>query len=189
VTQPGVEFPLAHLNNNSAVAFQASVANGTASSGIFLASPTAIVKVVATGDRLPSGETIRFIHSFALNDLGQVAFFAYKKKNKTQPLGLLVATPVTPQISSIKLKRKGGRLELRVNGNAMITNDTVIEIDGVALEATSYPAEFRENGGTTTRVVSRDPRLDELIPAGGSVQVTVFNPLTNRRSAPVPFTR
>ena len=181
--------PLPRLNNNGAVAFKAFVDNGSAPHAIFLASPKAMVKVVAAGDRLPTGETIRLLDSFALNDLGQVAFFAYKKRNKTQPLGLYVATPITPQISSIKLKRKGGRLELRVNGNAMITNDTVIEIDGVALEATSYPAEFRENGGTTTRVVSRDSRLDEMVPAGQTVQVTVYNPLTNRRTAAAAFVR
>ena len=66
---------------------------------------------------------------------------------------------------------------------------TVIEINGVALNALDYPADFREDGGFTTRVISLDARLDQLIAAGQTVQVTVFNSLTNLRSAPFSFTR
>lgn len=152
-----------------------------------------MLKVIAVGDQLSSGETVRFIDSFALNDLGQVAFFAYGKKNKDgdlrDPLGVYIATPLAPQVTSIKLKRKHGLLELRVNGNAMITSDTVIEIDGVSLGAIDYPADFLEDGGTTTRVVSRDSRLEQLIPSGQTVHITVYNSLTNLRSAPKAFTR
>lgn len=100
-----------------------------------------------------------------------------------------MATPVAPAITSIKLKRKRGTLELRVNGNAMITNDTVIEINGAPVDAIDYPSDFRVNGGFTTRVVSRDARLEQLIPAGQTVQLRVFNPLTNLRSIPFAFTR
>jgi hypothetical protein len=183
------EFPIPRINDNSAVVFKAVVTNGSAPAGLFLASPKAIVKVVAIGDQIATGETIRVIDTFALNDLGQVAFFAYGKKDKTKPLGVYVATPVSPQIKKIKLKSKRGVLELRVNGNAMITNDTVIEINGVPLGAIDYPSDFREDGGFTTRVVSRDPRLEQLISSGQTVQVTVFNSLTNRRSEAKAFTR
>jgi hypothetical protein len=71
----------------------------------------------------------------------------------------------------------------------MITNDTVIEIDGVPLGAIDYPSDFRVDGGTTTQVVSRDSRLEQLFPSGQTVQVTVYNSLTNLRSAPRMFMR
>lgn len=182
-------FTLPRVNASGTVAFKVSVLGGDAASGIFLGSTRAMVKVVAVGDQLPTGETIRVIDTFALNDLGQVAFFAYGKKDKTRPLGVYVATPVAPTISSIKLKRKKGSLQLRVNGSAMISNDTVIEINGVPVGAIDYPSDFREDGGTTTQVVSRDARLEQLIPAGQTVQVTVFNSLTNLRSTPMSLTR
>jgi hypothetical protein len=95
------EFPIPRINDNSAVVFKAVVDNGSASSGLFLASTEAVVKVAAVGVQLPAGETIRAIDTFALNDLGQVAFFAYGKKDKTNPLGVYVATPLAPAISSI----------------------------------------------------------------------------------------
>jgi hypothetical protein len=177
------------INDHSAVAFIAKVTNGNSRLAIFLASSRAMLKVVAVGDELPSGETIREIDTFALNDLGQVAFFAYAKKGKQNPLGVYVATPVTPQIKSIKLKRKKGTLELRVNGKGMITNDSVIEINGMSLQEMDYPADFREDGGTITRVISRDPRLQQLIPEAQTVQVTIFNSLTNKRSAATALTR
>ena len=182
-------FTLPRVNVSGSVAFKVSVAEGSAPSAIFLASPSAMVKVVAVGDLLPTGETIRVIDTFALNDLGQVAFFAYGKKDKTKPLGVYLATPPAPAITSIRLKSKKGSLQLRVNGNAMITSDTVIEINGVVLTAIDYPSDFQEDGGFTTRVVSRDARLEQLIPEGQTVQMTVFNSLTNLRSAPVMFTR
>ena len=177
------------INERSVVAFKAKVKDGGSRLGIFLASPKAILKVVAIGDMLPTGEEVREINSFALNDLNQVAFFAGGKKGGKDPIGLYVATPAQPEIKSIKLKRKQGSLELRVNGKAMIANDTIIEINGVALGELSYPAEFKQDGGTTTRVVSRDARLEQLIAPGQSVQVIIYNPLTNLRSTSRSFTR
>ncbi len=179
-------FPTPRINENGTVAFKVRVTDGSASSAIFLASPRAMIKVAAIGDELPSGGKIKEITSFALNDLGQVAFFAEVKNG---PKGVFLASPVAPAISKIKLKRKQGGLELRVDGSGMITSDTVIEINGAALDESSYPESFRENGGTTRRTVSRDSRLEELIPAGQSVQVTLFNRLTNVRSVPVSFSR
>ena len=177
------------INDNSAVAFKAKVKNGNSPLCILLGSPRAMLKVVAVGDELPTGETIKELDTFALNDLGQVAFFAYGKKGKQNPLGVYVATPETPQIKSIKLKRKKGALELRVTGKGMINSDSVIEINGLALRDMDYPADFREDGGTITRVISRDSRLQQLIPEGQTVQVTVFNSLTNKRGAAAALTR
>ncbi len=177
------------INANSAVAFQAKVIDGSSKQGIFLASPKAMLKVVAVGDTIPTGETIREIDTFALNDNSEVAFFAYGRKGHELPLGVFKATPVTPAIKKLKLKRKSGVLELRVIGNSFITNDTTIEINGVALEAMSYPEEAREDGGTTRQLNSRDARLEQLLTPGQTVQVKVFNSLTNRRSDEKAFTR
>lgn len=179
------------INDNGTVALMANVAGDVSTEAVFLASPKAIVKVVAIGDRLPSGEKIRGITSFALNNLGQIAFFANASGSllNPSPLGVFLATPNPPQITSVKLKRKKGALELRINGSAMITNDTAIEINGVPLGALDYPSDFREDGGFTTRVVSRDARLEQLMPEGQAVQITVFNSLTNLRSAPVSLAR
>ena len=188
----GIQRP--RINNNGAIAFFTSVDNGSATKGIFLASRKAIVKVAAVGDLLPTDQKIGDIFTFGLNDKGQVAFVAYGKVKdpraiNTNVLGLFIATPAVPKMKSIKLKRINGALELRITGKAIITHDTVIEIDGVPLNETDYPADFREDGGFATRVVSRDPRLEQLIPPGQTVLVTVFNPLTSNRSAAVAFTR
>jgi hypothetical protein len=180
-------FARPRINHNGAVLFKAKVDG--ARIGLFLASPNALLKVIATGDQLSSGETLRLIDSFALNDHGQIAFFAYGRKDHRKPLGVFLATPHAPQITKIKFKRKNGSLQLSVNGNAMITNDTLIEIDGAPLEALDYPAGFREDGGTTMQVISRDMQLEQRLPVGRSVQVTVYNPLTNQRSSPKSFVR
>jgi hypothetical protein len=71
----------------------------------------------------------------------------------------------------------------------MITGDTVIEINGVPVGAIEYPSGFQQDGGFTTQVMSRDPQLEQLMAEGQTVQVTVFNSLTNRRSAPFSMTR
>jgi hypothetical protein len=185
-TLGGSSFIRPRINNNGAIAAQLPVVGGGASSAIFMASRKAIIKVVGRGDPLPTGGKIKDITTFALNDLGQVAFYAEVKNG---PKGVFLATPPVPDINVVKLKQKPSGLKLIVKGNAMITNDTIVEINGVPLEATSYPESFRENGGTTRRVVSADPRLDQLLPQGQQVQITVFNPLTNLRSVPVSFTR
>ncbi|MEW6212265.1 MAG: choice-of-anchor tandem repeat NxxGxxAF-containing protein, partial [Acidobacteriota bacterium] len=138
-TLGGDSFITPRINDSGTVAFLARVTGGSASSAIFLASPQAIVKVAAIGDALPTGGKIKSITSFALNDFNQVAFYAEVKNG---PKGVFLATPLAPEIRKIKLKRKRGRLELRVDGTAMITGDTVIEINGVALDEISYPQEF-----------------------------------------------
>ena len=184
-----IDDPTNKINDNGTVAFMTNVTDGTSPQAIFLASPKAIVKVVGIGDRLPTGEKIRSINSFSLNNLGQVAFFANGSASilNPKPLGVYLATPAAPSISSIKVKHKPAGLQLRVNGNAMIPGDTVIEINGIPVGAIDYPADSKQDGGFTTQVISRDPQLEQLMAEGQTVQVTVFNSLTNLRSAPVGF--
>jgi hypothetical protein len=185
--QSAIDDPVSKINDNGTVAFMTDIIGGSSPQAIFLASSRAILKVVGVGDRLPTGEKIRDINSFALNNFGQVAFFANESGSllNPNPLGVFLATPNPPAITSMKLKHKKSGAVLYVDGNAMITNDTVIEINGVALGELSYPTEFQENGGTTTRVISRDPRLEQILQSGQPVQITVFNSLTNLRSGAV----
>jgi hypothetical protein len=77
--------------------------------------------------------------------------------------------------------------QLKVSGDAFIIDDSVIEIDGQPLSAATYPAADPQGGGTTTKILSADPALAQ-IPAGKTISVTVFNPLTGLRSAPFRLT-
>jgi hypothetical protein len=180
-------FPRPALNDNGAVAIQLRLNGGSSPEAIFLASPTAMLKVVGVGDRLPTGEKIREIFTFSLNNLGQVAFFAYGQTGENMPLGVYLATPIPPAIMSAKIKDKAG-IQLIINGQGFITNDSIIQINGQRVK-TEYPADFQESGGTTTRLISRDPQLAQLLPVGQSIQVTVINPLTARQSETFTISR
>ena len=182
---PNKEFIAPRVNDRGVVAFLAPIAGGSVDRGLFLASEKAALSVVVPGDKLPGGDRLVSISSFTFNNKGQVAFFANGKK---QPLGAFLALPAKPKIQNVRLRPGDSGLELTVGGTAMIANDAIIEIDGVALEALDYPEADRETGGTSARIISRDPRLDQLLPTGHTVQVTVYNSLTNLRSKPKPFT-
>ncbi len=71
----------------------------------------------------------------------------------------------------------------------MSENDTVIEVNGIALEVLSYPEDAREEGGTSVQIISQDARLEQLLQAGQTVQITVFNALTNQHSRVKEFVR
>lgn len=88
---------------------------------------------------------------------------------------------VPPSVSFVKLK-KG---KLTVDGANFTTGSAVIEIDGVALGSTKYPAAFRQNG-VSTRMTSKDSRVAGLTP-GITVAITVLNPSTGLRSTPYSF--
>lgn len=79
------------INAAGDVAFKALVRanDGTEVAGIFLATATGIVRVVAEGDPLPAGGTVQRLTSFSLNDRGQVAFYAVGQ-------GAFLATPRAP---------------------------------------------------------------------------------------------
>jgi hypothetical protein len=187
--------PPVHLNANSAVGFGARVYDGGAKRGIFLASPTAMVKVVAIGDVLPNGDRLAGFSSsdlpddipgFAMNDESNLAFSAYKQNGVL--VGIFLATPARPTIQSVRLKREDRTPKLLVTGGGFIANDGEIRINGKLLKELSYPDEFLESGGTTTRIVSRDPLLEELLVAGTPVEIEVHNRLTGKLSEPFTFT-
>jgi hypothetical protein len=166
------------LNSRDQVVFKAKAGTKGKTPALFMASPTAILKIVAVGDVLPNGETIGEINTYSLNEIGQVAFVAYRRPGEIGPLGLWVASPVGPSIRTARLKLRNGSPALIVNGSGFITNDSVIEINGAALGNTDYPTDFQENGGTTTRIVSSDPAILDLVSPGSTVRVTVRNQLT-----------
>lgn len=183
----GIQRP--EINSSDQVVFKAKAGANGKTPGIFMGSPTAIVKVVAVGDILPNGEKIGEIDTYSLNEAGQVAFFAYRKKGKIGPLGVWVASPVTPSINGAKLRIKSGVTTLVIKGSGFITNDSVIQVNGKQVSNMIYPADFQQNGGTITRLISTDPMLDELIPTGTTVQVTVVNKLTGLISGSFNLTR
>jgi hypothetical protein len=166
------------LNSSDQVVFKAKAGPKGKIPALFMASPTAVLKIVAVGDVLPNGETIGEINTYSLNEAGEVAFVAYRRPGQIGPLGLWVASPVAPSIRSARLKVRNGSPALIVNGSGFITNDSVIEINGVALGNIDYPTDFQENGGTTTRIISSDPAILDLVSPGSTVQVTVRNRLT-----------
>jgi hypothetical protein len=176
MVRSGIQRP--ELNSSDQVVFKAKSGPKGRTPALFMASPTAILKIVAVGDVLPNGETIGEINTYSLNEIGQVAFVAYRRPGEIGPLGLWVASPVGPSIRTARLKLRNGSPALIVNGSGFITNDSVIEINGVALGNTDYPTDFQENGGTTTRIVSSDPAILDLVSPGSTVRVTVRNQLT-----------
>lgn len=188
-------FPTPRINDNGVVLFNAKVrgADGVVRPALFLASSHAMLRVVQAGDRLPTGQIIETVSHYSLNNLNQVAFNAFEdngfQNGSPRPVGVFIATPVAPAVESIKLKSKRSGAKLIVKGSAMVAGDAVVEIDGVALEALGYPSKSRNDDGTARVVTSTDARLDALIPQGATVQVTVFNPLTGKRSEPFAFTR
>lgn len=187
------DIPVVRINDSGTVVFNAKVEgpNGSLRRALFLGSPRGMLRIAQQGDRLPNGDRLYRITHYALNNLGQVAFYAYKDNplGSITPIGVFLATPAAPVIRSVKLKTSDSGLTLRVKGDAMVAGDAIIEIDGVALEALEYPAKSRNDDGTARIATSADPRLGDLLPVGTPVSVTVFNPLTGKRSEPFSFVR
>jgi hypothetical protein len=175
------------LNAKGEVVFKAKAGRDGKTIGLFMASPAAIVKIVAVGDVLPSGDQIGEIDTYSLNENGEVAFFAYKQPGEKKALGVYKASPVAPSIRSVRLKHRATGVQLKVTGAGFIINDAVVEIDGQQLGAITYPSADAAGGGTTKKLLSDDPALAQL-PAGKAVSVTVFNPLTGLRSGAFQLT-
>jgi hypothetical protein len=187
------QVPVARINDSGTVVFNAKIEgpDGNLRRALFLGSPRGMLRIAQQGDRLPTGDRLYRITHYALNNLGQVAFYAYKDQplGSIEPIGVFLATPAAPAIRSVKLKSSDSGLTLRIKGDAMVAGDAIIEIDGVALEALEYPAKSRNDDGTARIATSADPRLGDLLPVGTPVSVTVFNPLTGKRSEPFSFVR
>jgi sugar lactone lactonase YvrE len=101
---------------------------------------------------------------------------------------VLLETPV-PIVTSLELKVSPttGRVKFIVRGFGMVSGSAVVEVNGVALEATKYKELAAD--GSARRVVASDPSFDAHVPPGVPVSVTIYNPLTGSRSTPHMFTR
>jgi sugar lactone lactonase YvrE len=100
---------------------------------------------------------------------------------------LLLHTP-SPVVTSVAVKvaPATGKAKLIVGGFGMIAGGAVVEVNGTPL-ATKYKEPAGD--GSARRLVAADPNFDVVVPPGVPVTITVFNPATGGRSAPVPFTR
>jgi hypothetical protein len=54
---------------------------------------------------------------------------------------------------------------------------------------TSSTATFPQSGFSSVQVINRNGRLEQLLQAGQTVHITVFNGLTNQRSSVKEFVR
>lgn len=176
------------MNARGQVLFKAKARDreGKARVGLFLGSPSSRVKVVATGDRLPHGGEVVEIIKYSLNERGQVAFEVRERTAEGRPQAVVLATPMSPEIASVKLKGAGESTRLTIKGRGFVIDDAVVEIDGRPAGVVEYAAPGGD--GTTRRLVVRGSELAELLPPGQSVEVTVWCPLTGLRSAPVSLT-
>jgi len=95
-----------------------------------------------------------------------------------------------PSLATVKLKRtSSGRRTIVVDGLSFRTDAAVIFVGETALGALKYPKGRRNSDGTCTRIVSKDPAIDALVPAGSSVQVTVRHATTGQISGALTLTR
>ncbi|HLG17467.1 MAG TPA: S8 family serine peptidase [Blastocatellia bacterium] len=89
-----------------------------------------------------------------------------------------------PLISRVSYKRSKGRLT--VEGEGFVPDDSIIEIDGVAVARHKYPSDFIQPSGFTTRIQTKS-NVSAKLPRGVTVSITVFTPSSGKRSAPFLF--
>jgi sugar lactone lactonase YvrE len=101
---------------------------------------------------------------------------------------LLLGTP-TPLVTSaqVKVAKATRKPKLVVRGLGMVSGSAVVEVNGAPLAATKYKEVAAD--GTAHALVALDADFDARVPRGVRVRITVFDPQTGSRSAPIPFTR
>ena len=99
-----------------------------------------------------------------------------------------LGTP-TPLVTSVQVKmsRATGTPRLVVRGAGIVAGSAVVEVGGERLATTRYKDVAAD--GTSGRLIAVDADFDMRVPRGVRVQVTVLDPKTGRRSAPVDLTR
>jgi sugar lactone lactonase YvrE len=102
---------------------------------------------------------------------------------------VLMLPALSPIVTSIELKRSPatGKAKLTVRGFGMVAGSAIVEVSGVALATTKY--KLLAADGLAGCLVALDPNLDDLLPVGVPVNVTVYDPATGSRSAPIICTR
>ena len=174
------------INSRGQVLFEAEArdVDGTKRFGLFVGTPNCIVKVVAEGDRLPTGGRVLDIAEYSLNDSGQVVVRVRESTSEGKPHAIILATPTPPEVASAKVKGSDDATRLLIKGSGFIINDAVVEIDGHAVGDVEYVAASSSYDGTTRRLIVRGSELADLLPPGQTVNVTVLSPFTGLRSSP-----
>ena len=98
----------------------------------------------------------------------------------------LEATGQDPKITSAKYKAGAGKFI--IEGENFTAGDSVIEINRVAVLKMKYPADYVLPNGNTTLIMSKGD-LSASLPLGMDVEITVFSPVTGRRSAAFIYRR
>jgi hypothetical protein len=130
-----------------------------------------------------SAKTLAKPSGVAIDRYGNVAIC---DTNDNRVVLLQTPTPIVTSIA-VKVTPATGKAKLLVDGYGMVSGSAVVEVDGTPLATTKYKSVMLD--GTARRLVGLDPNFDTVVPSGLPVKVTVFNPLTGGRSAPIPFTR
>ena len=79
-----------------------------------------------------------------------------------------VADPRAPRITSARVTQTGRGPKLVVDGDRLPAAGAILEANGVRLDGVRAPTRFHGPDGTTSRLVSRDPRLATLGAGGRS---------------------
>lgn len=95
--------------------------------------------------------------------------------------------PSQPHIGSVYANKK----KVTVDGVGFMGSDSVIEINGVTVPKTKYNDDTTLADGTLTEINSKLGKslMNEMMPKGVQVMVTIFNRSTGARSAPFPYAR
>jgi hypothetical protein len=92
-----------------------------------------------------------------------------------------------PAVNAVSASKK----IIVVDGLGFLNGSAVIEVNGTALSPTQYDPSFLVGNGTMTELFVKlgKPLMNQLVPRGTPVTITVFNPTTGQRSGAFQFTR
>jgi hypothetical protein len=110
------------------------------------------------------------------------------RPNLRAAISMLDGSAVIPEpvISSAQMKGVSGKLI--VNGEHFMVGNSIIEINGQTAGKLKYPAAFIQPSGEITRLMTKTD-VTSLLPRGTDVTITVYTPMTDKRSAPFIFRR
>ena len=86
---------------------------------------------------------------------------------------------LVPVITSVKHKKAKGRLI--IEGANFIANDSIVEVNQVAVPRVKYPADYILPGGVSFLVKTKG-NINSMLPRGQEVSITIFTPSTGNRS-------
>jgi subtilisin family serine protease len=129
-------------------------------------------RIISTGDP---------VYSLASKTTNPARANAYNAiSNITPPAGSL-------GVGSVKANKK----LLTVDGLGFVRNSSVVEVNGVALSGTKYDGAYELSNGTLTRLTVKlgKPKMNEMVPRGVPVTITVMDRNTGARSSGYLYVR